>query len=228
MAAPDSRLKTPALPAEALAKAGLPPYLYPMAIDIFTLNPHLENDRILLRPLEKTDYDHLLPFSLQEPDLWTYGLVTAAGPENLRRYINTAVDNRGAGTEFAFIVYDKQAGAYAGSSRFYDIRQEWKTTQLGYTWYGKAFQRSGLNRHCKLLLLEFAFETWGLERVEFRADAKNEASIAAMRAIGCVEEGILRNHMPNATGGRRDSIVFSILRPEWFRSVRAELLAKTR
>lgn len=198
-----------------------------MAADIFTLNPILENNRILLRPLEKTDYDHLLPFSLQEPDLWNYGLVTAAGPENLRRYIDTAVDNRGTGTEFAFIVYDKQAGAYAGSSRFYDIQQAWLTTQLGYTWYGKAFQRTGLNRHCKLLLLSFAFETWGLERVELRADLRNQPSIQAMRAIGCTEEGILRNHLPTLQGGRRDSIVFSILRSEWQNGVKARLSAKT-
>ncbi len=45
--------------------------------------------------------------------------------------------------------------------------------QLGYTWYGKEFQRTGLNKQCKLLLLEFAFETLGLDRVEFRADANN-------------------------------------------------------
>lgn len=198
-----------------------------MAADIFTLNPILENDRILLRPLEKTDYDHLLPFSLQEPDLWNYGLVTAAGPENLRRYIDAAVDNRGAGTEFAFIVFDKQAGTYAGSTRFYDIQQAWLTTQLGYTWYGKAFQRTGLNRHCKLLLLSFAFETWGLERVELRADLRNQPSINAMRAIGCTEERILRNHLPTLQGGRRDSIVFSILRSEWQNGVKARLSAKT-
>jgi RimJ/RimL family protein N-acetyltransferase len=199
-----------------------------MAIDIFTLNPHLENERVLLRPLEERDFDHLLPFSLQEPEIWNYGLVSAAGEENLRRYIATALENRAAGKEYPFIVYDKQAGAWAGSTRFYDIQPGWLTTQLGYTWYGKAYQRTGLNRHCKLLLLAFAFETWGLERVEFRADAKNEVSIAAMRAIGCVEEGILRNHMPTATGGRRDSIILSILRTEWFRTVKAALLAKTR
>lgn len=183
----------------------------------------LENERVILRPVEETDVQHLLPFSLHEPDIWYYGLVTAAGEENLRRYVATAVKNLQEHKEYPFIIFDKKAGRYAGSTRFYDIQQNFLTTQLGYTWYGKEFQRTGLNRHCKLLLLSFAFETWGLERVEFRADNDNARSVAAMKAIGCVEEGVLRNHMPTASGKRRDSIVLSILRTEWFGGVKERL-----
>lgn len=186
-----------------------------MTKDIFIDQPILENERVLLRPIGENDFENLLPFSLNEPEIWRYGLVTAAGKENLYRYIDTAIKNLGEKKEYPFIVFDKKSGRYAGSTRFYDIQQHWLTTQLGYTWYGKDFQRTGLNRHCKLLLLTYVFEEWGLERCEFRADANNAASIAAMKAIGCVEEGILRNHMPTASGGRRDSIVMSILKSEW-------------
>jgi N-acetyltransferase len=199
-----------------------------MLKDIFTDNPTLENERVLLRPIRSDDAEHLLPFSLQEPDIWKYGLVTAAGKENLVNYVNSAVQNLQDKKEFPFIVFDKQANRYAGSTRFYDIQQHWLTTQLGYTWYGKAFQRSGLNRHCKLLMLTYVFEEWGLERCEFRADANNAASIAAMKAIGCTEEGILRNHMPTANGGRRDSIMMSILKTEWLSGVKGLLQQKTR
>ncbi|MBI5373398.1 MAG: GNAT family N-acetyltransferase [Sphingobacteriales bacterium] len=197
-----------------------------MSIDIFTENPVLENRRVLLRPLTEADYGYLLPYSLNEPEIWKYGLVTAAGEENLRNYISMALRNYQDRKEFPFIVYDKQAGRYAGSTRFYDIQQPWLTTQLGYTWYGKEFQRSGLNRHCKLLLLTYVFETWGLERCEFRADANNAPSVAAMKAIGCVEEGILRNHMPTAQGGRRDSIILSILKRDWEAGVKEQLQNK--
>lgn len=197
-----------------------------MSIDIFTENPVLENHRVLLRPLTEADYGYLLPYSLNEPEIWKYGLVTAAGEENLRNYISMALRNYQDRKEFPFIVYDKQAGRYAGSTRFYDIQQPWLTTQLGYTWYGKEFQRSGLNRHCKLLLLTYVFETWGLERCEFRADANNAPSVAAMKAIGCVEEGILRNHMPTAQGGRRDSIILSILKRDWEAGVKEQLQNK--
>jgi RimJ/RimL family protein N-acetyltransferase len=98
--------------------------------------------------------------------------------------------------------------------------------QLGYTWYGKKFQRTGLNRHCKFLLLTFAFERLGVERFELRADNNNEASINAMKGIGCKVDGILRSNMPTREPAvRRDSIVFSILKEEWFDGVK-EMLSK--
>jgi N-acetyltransferase len=198
-----------------------------MIIDIFSDNPVLENERVLLRPIEENDFDNLLYFSENEPDIWFYGLVTAAGKDNLRNYIDTAIKNRADKKEYPFIIFDKQTNRYAGSTRFYDIQQPWLTTQLGYTWYGKDFQRTGLNRHCKLLLLSYVFEQWGLERCEFRADANNARSVAAMKAIGCVEEGILRNHMPTASGGRRDSIILSILKTEWLGGVKERLMQIT-
>ena len=197
-----------------------------MLTDIFQRNPVLQNERALLRPLEENDFEHLLSFSLHEPEIWKYGLVTAAGEANLKNYIAAAVRNREEKKEYPFIIYDKKTASYAGSTRFYDIQQEYLTTQLGFTWYGKDFQRTGLNRHCKLLLLSFAFEDWGMERVEFRADENNQRSIDAMKAIGCVKEGILRNHMPTAHGTRRSSIVLSILKSEWQNGVRDSLKNK--
>jgi len=196
--------------------------------DIFTDCPVLENERVLLRALQPEDKVSLLPFSLQEPGIWKYGLVTAAGEENLKKYIGSAVKNLEEKKEYPFIVFDKLKKRYAGSTRFYDINQAFLTTQLGFTWYGKDFQRTGLNRNCKLLLLTYVFEEWGLERCEFRADINNQKSIAAMKAIGCVEEGVLRNHMPLAYGGRRDSIVLSILKDEWFNGVKEKLTTITR
>ena len=197
-----------------------------MIKDIFQQQPVLENERVLLRPIQENDFENLLPFSLQEPEIWKYGLVSAAGEENLRNYLANAVKNLNDKKEYPFIVFDKKENKYAGSTRFYDIQQPWLTTQLGYTWYGSAFQRTGLNRHCKLLLLTYVFEEWGMERLEFRADANNTRSVAAMKAIGCVEEGILRNHMPTASGSRRDSIIMSILKTEWFGGVK-KLLQKS-
>ncbi len=198
-----------------------------MANDIFQLQPVLENGRVLLRAIQEDDFENLLQFSLNEPEIWKYGLLTAAGEENLRNYINHAVKNMKEKKEYVFIVFDKKANRYAGSTRFYDIQQEYLSTQLGYTWYGKEFQRTGLNRHCKLLLLTWAFEEWGMERLEFRAHARNERSITAMKAIGCVEEGILRSHMPTVDGSRRDSMVLSILKKEWFENVKELLQKKT-
>lgn len=186
----------------------------------------LENECVLLRPLKTEDCDYLRCFSQNEPEIWTYSLQKAAGEENLKKYIEFAVKAREKGTEYPFIVFDKKKQAYAGSTRFYDIQLQHQTLQLGFTWYGKEFQGTGLNKHCKFLLLEFAFEQIGMERVEFRADNNNLRSIAAMKSIGCVVEGVLRSHANKVEGGRRDSIVLSILKDEWFTSVKKNLLEK--
>ena len=128
----------------------------------------LEDDRVLLRPLQQEDTIHLLPFALQEPELWKYSLVSAAGKEGLQNYLNITFKARDEGREYPFIIFDKRTNEYAGSTRFYDIQTELQTIQLGYTWYGKKFQGTGLNKHCKYLLLSFAFEKIGMERFELR------------------------------------------------------------
>lgn len=193
---------------------------------LFPENIVLENERVLLRSLLHTDIEHLLPFALQEPDTWIYSHVSPAGQVGIKNYIESAINAKSAQKEYPFIVFDKINNCYAGSTRFYDIQLDNLTTQLGYTWYGKKFRRTGLNRHCKLLLLTYAFENWGMERVEFRADERNERSINAMKAIGCTVEGILRSNCPSAQGGRRNSIVLSILKEEWLRSVKQSLIKK--
>lgn len=190
----------------------------------FPKNLVLENERVLLRTLRHADIEFLLPFADQEPELWKYSRINAAGKEGITRYIKEAIDEQLLLKEYPFIIYDKKENSYAGSTRFYDIQLNNSTTQLGYTWYGKKFQRTGLNRHCKFLLLSFAFEEWGMERVEFRADARNERSIQAMKNIGCTVEGILRSNMPlSQEQGRRDSIVLSILKNEWLDGVKQKL-----
>lgn len=185
----------------------------------------LENAEVLLRPLYTGDFEHLVRFSIDQPDLWKYSLVTAEGTDNLKNYLQIAENGRKEKKEYPFIVFDKRTNQYAGSTRFYDIQLDFQTIQLGYTWYGKEFQGTGLNKNCKYLLLEFAFEKWNMERVEFRADNGNARSISAMKSIGCKVDGILRSNMPKREGGRRDSIVLSILKHEWENEVK-EMLAR--
>lgn len=183
----------------------------------------LEDERVLLRPLILEDFKHLLPFSMNEPETWTYSLQQPNSEKNLKTYINFAVNGREAEDAYPFIVYDKLTKRYAGSTRFYDINPFHKSCSLGYTWYGEDFRGTGLNTHCKYLLLKFAFEHWNLERVEFRADNNNARSIQAMKNIGATVEGVLRSNC-TAPDGRRDSIVLSILKNEWLEHVKPSLL----
>ncbi|KXJ04304.1 Uncharacterized protein YIR042C, partial [Exaiptasia diaphana] len=182
-------------------------------IPTFTDEIILENDRVKLIPLEASHLELLEKYAIQEPELWTYSLQSGAGTENMKKYIQAALSDREKGVSYPFIVFDKQTNEWAGSTRFYDYQPVHQTVQLGYTWYGKKFHGTGLNKNCKFLILDFAFDQLQLERVEFRADNNNARSIAAMKSIGCVPEGVLRS---NCTDGqiRRDSIVLSILKSE--------------
>jgi RimJ/RimL family protein N-acetyltransferase len=190
-----------------------------------TVDLILENERVLLRPLVQEDAVLLVDYVKAEPKLWKYALTPIATDQDLVQYIASAIEARQSNTAYAFIVYDKLLKKYVGSTRFYDLQLKFKTAQLGYTWYSESAWGTGLNEHCKFLLLSFAFETIGLERVEFRADNRNKRSIAAMQKIGCTVEGILRNHLPTSDGSRRDSIVLSMLKEEW-PTIKAGFLAR--
>lgn len=185
----------------------------------------LEDDTVQLRPLLSKDIDHLASFAIHESGLWKYSLLPADSMKNMRIYLHAALADRDRKSAYPFIVFDKRKGAYAGSTRFYDYSQTHNATQLGYTWYGAAFQGTGLNKRCKFLLLTYAFEQLELDRVEFRADNNNARSIAAMKSIGCTVEGVLRSNCKSLTG-RRDSIVLSILKDEWHDSVKNALQQK--
>lgn len=189
-------------------------------------NYTLEDDQVLLRPLQTTDLENLTTFAINEPDTWKYSLTSPGSVEGMRNYIDAALKARSEGKEYPFIVFDKKTGQYAGSTRFYDIQPHYESLQLGYTWYGGQFRGTGLNKHCKFLLLQLAFDTLNIKRVEFRADARNELSIAAMKSIGCTVEGVLRSHTPIQNGMRRDSIVLSILQHEWQEGLKERLKGK--
>jgi RimJ/RimL family protein N-acetyltransferase len=197
-----------------------PKLVFDTSIDVI-----LEDERVLLRPLVQADVANLSAYVKDESTLWKYALTPITTDQEFEQYIATAVETRHLKSAYPFIVFDKLQNKYVGSTRFYDIQLNNSSTQFGYTWYSESTWGTGLNEHCKLLLLEFVFETIGFERVEFRADSRNKRSIAAMQKIGCTVEGILRNHLPTSDGTRRDSIVLSMLKEEWPR-IKAGFLAR--
>jgi RimJ/RimL family protein N-acetyltransferase len=197
-----------------------------MLITLSHENIILENELVHLVPLNISHTTAFIQYALEEPETWKYSLVSPGGSAAaMEKYIGFALQERDENKAYPYTVIHKPDNSIAGCSRFYDIDFDNKVASIGYTWYGEKFRRTGLNRQCKLLLLTHAFETWQLERVEFRADHNNAASIAAMKAIGCVEEGILRSHAA-IPGGRRTSIVLSILKEEWENGVKEGLQKK--
>jgi RimJ/RimL family protein N-acetyltransferase len=175
----------------------------------------LEDERVRLRPVEPGDYDVLQSAAFADPDILKFSPKSVHTPDMLKAYIEEAVNARPISFRYAFTIFDKAAGQYAGSTSFVNISNPDKRLEIGYTWYGPDFRRSGLNRHCKWLMLNYAFETLGFERVEFRTDERNLRSRTAIQRLGAKEEGILRSHMVMSDGFRRNTVYYSILRPEW-------------
>ncbi len=189
----------------------------------YTENYILENEFVLLRPLELSDKELLINFAINEPEIWKYNFNGGNGKENFDNYFDTAIKQFKEKTQYPFIVFDKRNNKFVGMTRFYEISNEFKRLDIGFTWYGKEFQGTGLNKNCKYLLLEFAFEKLEMNRVGFGANSKNERSINAMKSIGCKVEGVLRDYSKDADGNIIDAIKLSILKKEWFETVKMNL-----
>jgi RimJ/RimL family protein N-acetyltransferase len=146
-------------------------------------------------------------------------------PEGLRTYIQTALTWQVNGTAVPFAVISKTTGRAIGSTRYANIDKANRRLEIGWTWYGRAFQRTAVNTETKYLLLRHAFETLGCIRVEFKTDVLNERSRRALLRIGAKEEGIFRRHMILVDGRVRDTVYFSIIDSEW-PEVKAQLAQK--
>jgi len=174
----------------------------------------LEGSRVRLEPLEARHLDDLRAVAFDEP-VWRWTIMGPQDEPGLRRWLDAALANQEAGTERPFATIDLATGRAIGSTRFMSIVPEHKRLEIGWTWIGVAYQRTGVNREAKLLQLTHAFETLEANRVEFKTHARNDRSRNALKGIGASFEGVFRHHTIMPDGSLRDSAWFSILAPEW-------------
>jgi RimJ/RimL family protein N-acetyltransferase len=174
----------------------------------------LENDFVKLTLLNLENYVHLQDIA-NEKDLIFYSPSDITTPETLRNYIQAAVDDYHNNTVIPFLIYDKIKNACAGSTRFGLINWDTKVLHIGWTWIGREFQGSGLNKQVKFLMLEYAFDVLQFEKVEFRIDERNMRSRKAVEKIGATLEGILRKDTLMRDGFRRSTCCYGILKEEW-------------
>lgn len=175
----------------------------------------LQDTRALLRPIRSDDLNILSDPAFSDPDLLRFSPRPVYNIHLLKQYIENALQLREQKKRYTFTVIDKVRNICAGSTSFLNISDEHDRLEIGATWYGKDFQRTGLNRHCKYLLLEYAFDILGAHRVEFVTDERNTSSRRAIEQIGGQYEGILRQHLLLYDGFRRNTVCYSILRSEW-------------
>ena len=182
-----------------------------MAID---LNLVLESDRVLLRPLSLED-EVALQLIADDDSLWIYGLQDLSQPGELNTYILKALADRDNETTAVWVIIDKKSNQVAGCTRLAEISCKDERGQIGWTWIGRDYQGSGLNKEMKFLILNYGFEVLELNRIEFKADERNHQSRQALLSIGATREGILRQHMKIHNGYIRNTVFYSILRSEW-------------
>jgi len=176
--------------------------------------PTLENKRVKLTLLDLSNYHYISEIS-KEDKLVQYSPSPIHTDEDLKTYVDIAVEGFYNRTTLPFIIYDKEKDKYAGSTRFAFMNWHDKVVHIGWTWIGKEFQGTGLNTKMKFLMLQYAFETLKFDKVEFRADERNMASRKAIEKIGGTLEGILRNDTLMLDGYKRSTCCYGILKEEW-------------
>ncbi len=182
---------------------------------LYTTPVTLEGRHVRLEPLTLAHVPGLAAVGCDERiwKLMLYGDIRTEA--DMRAWVENLLHRQQQGTDLPFSVIFRETGKVVGATRYMDIRPVHRGLEIGGTWYAMDYQRTAVNTETKYLLLEYAFETLGCIRVQFKADIRNERSWRAIERIGGVREGILRNQYILQDGTYRDSIYYSILDREW-------------
>jgi RimJ/RimL family protein N-acetyltransferase len=175
----------------------------------------LENEWTFLRPMDQEDFDAFWSISGKHRDLLRYSPKQINTEDLLQAYMRAALDERSKGQRYAFTIIDKSTNRVVGSSSYMGFSETNSRVEIGSTWLDPAVQGTGLNRQNKKLMLAYAFETCGFERVELKTDSRNMQSQKAILKIGAQYEGRMRSHTLMYDGYRRDTAYFGILKSDW-------------
>jgi RimJ/RimL family protein N-acetyltransferase len=174
----------------------------------------LEMGGVRLEPLT-ADHTAGLEAAAADGELWQLRITSVPAPGETADYVAAALKGRDKGHMLPFVAVDTASGRVIGSTRYHDIVPAIERLEIGYTWYGKSWQRTHVNTTCKLLLMTHAFETLGAKLVGWRTDNYNFASQKAIERLGARKDGVLRHHAPRRDGTVRDTVMYSLLAGEW-------------
>ena len=174
----------------------------------------LETQKVLLRPIAETDMEAFHQLA-QDEDMWQYFSLNLADEKQLKTWMNMAFHEIQMNTRRAFTIIEKSSGTIAGSMSMGNISLHDLRLEIGWSWLGKKFRSTGVNRHSKYAMMKYGFEELNLERIEFKTDVLNLRARKGLENIGGKEEGILRSHMTMWNNRRRDSVYYSVLKNEW-------------
>jgi len=181
----------------------------------------LEGRHVRLVPLEP---EHAAPLwkATLDTEVWPWMPFRIGSEEELGGFIAGAKALNAAGQALGFAIVQRATDAPIGVTGYWNADHGHRRVEIGATWVTRSHQRTPVNTEAKLLLLRHAFDHLDCIRVEFKTDARNSRSRAALARLGAREEGTLRQHMVLPDGRLRDSVYFSVISPEW-PDVRARL-----
>jgi N-acetyltransferase len=185
------------------------------------LTARLEGSIVTLEPLSEEHADGLWE-AARHPEIWAWLAHIGESREYFDKWFRMSLDAARSGGEGPFATRDRRDSRLIGSSRYLNVRPHDRVVEIGWTWLTPSAWQTGANVEAKLLMLEHAFENLGCVRVEFKTDARNERSRAALAGLPSQFEGIMRKHMTVPDVGVRDSAYYSIVDDEW-PDVRANL-----
>jgi RimJ/RimL family protein N-acetyltransferase len=162
----------------------------------------------------------------QDPSVWRW--MPRSRPDSVAEMEALLAADLGAqarGEVVVFTQLEPASGRAVGSTSYLNISRRDRGLEIGSTWLGRPWQRTGINTEAKYLLLRHAFEELGAARVQLKTDGRNLQSQAAIERLGAVREGVLRRHMLVHDGVLRDTVMYSILDGEW-PAVKARLEAR--
>jgi RimJ/RimL family protein N-acetyltransferase len=177
-------------------------------LNVAALGQPLAGDGVRGEPFAEGHRDALRAACAEDPEIWAIYSMDF-GAQGFDRNIDLIAGYRRNRT---FVLFE--GDALVGMSSFLGIDEGRQTLEIGCTYYRPAFRGTGFNRRAKDMMLSRAFDC-GVRRVEFRVDARNARSQAAMAKLGAVREGVLREDRITWTGHVRDTVLFSILAHEW-------------
>lgn len=182
----------------------------------------LEGARVRLEPLDPHHAEALAPLADQDTMRYLNLWHPVESVHEMRQMIIRVLTSPDA---HFFAVVDLATGRAVGSTSYLELRPAHRGLEIGNTWLGPVARGSCINPEMKRLMLAHAFETLGCLRVQLKTDGRNLQSQGALRKLGAIYEGTLRQHIICRDGFVRDTVMFSILASEWA-TLRAKLDAR--
>ena len=154
-------------------------------------------------------------------------------PDEVEDYVARSLARRDAGAYAPFAQIEAATGRVVGHTAY--LTPRWMNggrlfaVEIGSTWLAPAARGTAVNPAAKLLLMTQAFESWGVDRVDIKTDARNEVARGAIAALGATFEGVLRAWQPSLAPGEegrtRDTAMFAMT-PEQWPGVRTRLVER--